>query len=51
MAEDSRSGLVLPNKIVDKIKKSQNSPLMWSFAQLIFIGFKLNPREGAAWGL
>jgi hypothetical protein len=51
MAEDGRSGLVIPNKIFYETKKSQNSPLMWSFAQLIFIGLKLNPREGAAWGL
>ena len=51
MAEDGRSGLVIPNKIVYETKTSQKSPLMWSFAQLIFIGFKLNPREGAAWGL
>jgi hypothetical protein len=32
-------------------KKSQNSPLVWSIAQLLFNGFKVKPWECAAWGL
>jgi hypothetical protein len=32
-------------------KKSQNSPLVWSIAQLLFSGFKVKPWECAAWGL